>query len=200
MPARPPTSPANVPAAPARRAFTMVELIVVVVILAIAAVAIVPKFSGTARQDADNSVERVAELLRMFAFRESLGSQQVALWRDPADGRIHLLVKDAMGDAGGPPDWRADRFAAPVALVDGLELVNVEVDDDAMDPSEWIIASVPGGERPQVEFRLVGHGIDSTVTLPGGSPAVVRVDADKPAPIARFPIDLNRQGRSDEPW
>jgi type II secretory pathway pseudopilin PulG len=106
----------------------MVELIVVVVILAIAAVAIVPKFSGTARQDADNSVERVAELLRMFAFRESLGSQQVALWRDPADGRIHLLVKDAMGDAGGPPDWRADRFAAPVALVDGLELVNVEVD------------------------------------------------------------------------
>jgi hypothetical protein len=178
----------------------MVELIVVVVILAIAAVAIVPKFSGTARQDADNSVERVAELLRMFAFRESLGSQQVALWRDPADGRIHLLVKDAMGDAGGPPDWRADRFAAPVALVDGLELVNVEVDDDAMDPSEWIIASVPGGERPQVEFRLVGHGIDSTVTLPGGSPAVVRVDADKPAPIARFPIDLNRQGRSDEPW
>jgi hypothetical protein len=46
----------------------------------------------------------------------------------------------------------------------------------------------------------VGHGIDSTVTLPSGSPAVVRVDADKPAPIARFPIDLNRQGRSDEPW
>ena len=87
-----------------------------------------------------------------------------------------------------------------VALVDGLELVNVEVDDDALDPSEWLIASVPGGERPQVEFRLVGHGIDSTVTLPGGSPAVVRVDADKPAPIARFPIDLNRQGRSDEPW
>ena len=70
----------------------------------------------------------------------------------------------------------------------------------ALDPSEWLIASVPGGERPQVEFRLVGHGIDSTVTLPGGSPAVVRVDADRPAPIARFPIDLNRQGRSDEPW
>ena len=114
MPARAHASPATVPAA-ARRAFTMVELIVVVVILAIAAVAIVPKFSGTARQDADNSVERVAELLRMFAFRESLGSQQVALWRDPADGRIHLLVKDGMGDAEGTPDWRADRFAAPVA-------------------------------------------------------------------------------------
>jgi hypothetical protein len=43
-------------------------------------------------------------------------------------------------------------------------------------------------------------GVDSTVALPQGSPSVVRVDADKPAPFAREPIDLSRAGRDFEPW
>ena len=186
---------------PAARAFTMIELIVVVVILAIAAVMVVPRFSGTARQEADNGIERVAELVRLFAYRDAMGSQQVALWRDGTDGRIHLLVKDRdPADDGEAPDWRADRFAAPVALPDGLEVAEVRVDDARVDPLEWLVSSVPGGERPKVEIRLVGHGLDSTVSLPAGSPSAVRVDTDKPLPFARFPIDLERQGRGDEPW
>jgi prepilin-type N-terminal cleavage/methylation domain-containing protein len=183
------------------RAFTMIELIVVVVILAIAAVMVVPRFSGTARQDADNGIERVAELVRLFAYREAMGSQQVALWRDGTDGRIHLLVKDRDPAAEGEaPDWRPDRFAAPVTLPDGVEVAEVRVDDARVDPLEWLVASVPGGDRPKVEIRLVGHGLDSTVSLPTGSPSAVRVDVDKPLPFARFPIDLERQGRGDEPW
>lgn len=183
------------------RAFTMIELIVVVVILAIAAVMVVPRFSGTARQDADNGIERVAELVRLFAYREAMGSQQVALWRDGTDGRIHLLVKDRDPEAEGEaPDWRPDRFAAPVTLPDGVEVAEVRVDDARVDPLEWLVASVPGGDRPKVEIRLVGHGLDSTVSLPTGSPSAVRVDVDKPLPFARFPIDLERQGRGDEPW
>jgi prepilin-type N-terminal cleavage/methylation domain-containing protein len=183
------------------RGFTLIELVVVVVILAVAAAMVVPRFSGTARQEADNAIERVEDLLRMFAFRESLGVQQVALWRDPVDGRIHLLTKDAPEPGSDEvPDWRPDRFASPVALPEGLELATLEVDDDSRDPGEWIIPSVPGGERPQIEVRLVGHGFDTTVTLPSGGTGVVRVDADKPAPVARFPVDLNRQGRGDEPW
>jgi prepilin-type N-terminal cleavage/methylation domain-containing protein len=182
-------------------AFTLIELIVVVVILAITAVAVVPRFTGTLRQESSNAVDRVAELMRLFAYRQSLGSQQVALWRDGNDGRIHLIVKD--GDPEDPtaaPEWRPDRFAAPVALPDGLELVEIRKDDQRVDPSEWTIASVPGGERPKVEIRLVGHGVDATVVLPPGSPSVVRVDADKPEPFARAQIDLDQAGRSQEPW
>jgi prepilin-type N-terminal cleavage/methylation domain-containing protein len=82
-----------------RGGFTLIELIVVIVVLAIASVAIVPKFTGTARQEADNAVDQVAEIMRLFAYRQSLGSQQVAIWRDGADGRIYLLVKD-----GNPED------------------------------------------------------------------------------------------------
>lgn len=184
-----------------RAAFTMVELIVVVVVLAIAAAAIVPRFTGTATQESSNAVDQVAELLRLFAYRESLGSQQVALWRDGNDGRIHLLVKDVdPADPDAPPEWRPDRFAAPIALPAGLELAEIRKDDQRMDPVEWTIASVPGGERPKVEIRLVGHGIDSTVVLPTASPSVFRVDADKPEPFARDVIDLDQAGRDREPW
>lgn len=183
------------------RAFTLIELIVVVVILAITAVAVVPKFTGTLRQESSNAVDRVAELMRLFAYRQALGSQQVALWRDGADGRIHLIVKDVdPADPTSAPEWRADRFAAPVALPEGLELLEIRKDDQRVDPSEWTIASVPGGERPKVEIRLAGHGVDATVVLPPGSPSVVRVDADKPEPFARAEIDLDQAGRSREPW
>ena len=186
---------------PARRAFTLIELVVVVVILAIAAVAIVPRLGGTVRQESSNAVDRVTELVRLFAYREALGSQQVALWRDGNDGRIHLLVKDVdPADPDAPPEWRPDRFAAPVALPTGLELAEIRKDDQRIDPVEWTIASVPGGERPKVEIRLVGHGIDSTVVLPTASPSVFRVDADKPEPFARDVIDLDQAGRDREPW
>jgi hypothetical protein len=62
------------------------------------------------------------------------------------------------------------------------------------------VANVPGGERPEIEIRLVGHGIDSTVSLPAGAPSAVRIDVGKPAPFSRFPIDLEAQGRGSEPW
>lgn len=186
---------------PAQRAFTLAELVVVVVILAIAAVAVVPRLGGTARQEASNAVDRVAELVRLFAYREALGSQQVALWRDGADGRIHLIVKDRDPEnPDEPPDWRADRFAAPVTLPEGLELVDARIDDRRVDPGEWNFASVPGGTRPKIELRFAGHGVDSSVVLPSGSPSVFRVDADKPDPFARDMIDLDRTGRDDEPW
>jgi len=185
----------------ARRAFTLIELIVVVVVLGIAAAAIVPKFTGTARQEADNAVDQVAELLRLFAYRQSLSAQQVALWRDGNDGRIHLLVMDSdPADPEALPAWRPDRFAAPVSLPMGVELVEIQSNDQRVDPTEWTIASVPGGERPKIAMRIVGMGVDSTVALPQGSPSVVRVDADKPAPFAREPIDLSRAGRDFEPW
>ena len=184
-----------------RRAFTLIELIVVVVVLGIAAAAIVPKFTGTARQEADNAVDQVAELLRLFAYRQSLSAQQVALWRDGNDGRIHLLVMDSdPADPEALPAWRPDRFAAPVSLPTGVELVEIQSNDQRVDPAEWTIASVPGGERPKIAIRIVGMGVDSTVALPQGSPSVVRVDADKPAPFAREPIDLSRAGRDFEPW
>lgn len=185
----------------AARGFTMIELIVVVIIVAIAAAAVVPRFSGSARQEADVSIDQVGELLRLYAYRQSLGSQQVALWRDGVDGRVHLLVKDSdPSDPTAAPEWRSDRFAAPVALVPGLDIDEVRVDDKRVDPGEFTVASIPGGDRAKIEIRLVGHGLDSTLVLPAGSPSVVRVDADKPAPFARVPIDLNRSGRERDPW
>jgi hypothetical protein len=81
-----------------------------------------------------------------------------------------------------------------------VELVEIQNNDQRVDPVEWTIASTPGGERPKIAIRIVGPGVDATVALPQGSPSVVRVDADKPAPFAREPIDLNRAGRDYEPW
>ena len=184
-----------------RRAFTLIELIVVIMVLAIFASAIVPRLGSTVREEASSAVDKAAELVRLFAYRQSLGAQQVALWRDGADGRIHLIVKDIdPEDPDAPPEWRADRFASPVALPEGLELVDARVDGQRVDPAEWNIASVPGGERPKIELRFVGHGVDASVVLPAGSPSVFRVDAGNPEPFARDLIDLDRAGRDDEPW
>jgi prepilin-type N-terminal cleavage/methylation domain-containing protein len=184
-----------------RRAFTLIELIVVIMVLAIFASAIVPRLGSTVREEASSAVDKAAELVRLFAYRQSLGAQQVALWRDGADGRIHLIVKDIdPEDPDAPPEWRADRFAAPVALPDGLELVDVRADGKRLDPGEWTIAGIPGGERPKVELRFAGHGVDASVVLPSGSPSVFRVDAGEPDRVARDVIDLDESGRSREPW
>ena len=104
------------------------------------------------------------------------------------------------------PNTSSDSNNGNIGVVDGrlksyeAELVEIRKDDQRIDPAEWTIASVPGGERPKVEIRLVGHGIDSTVVLPTASPSVFRVDADKPEPFARDVIDLDQAGRDREPW
>jgi prepilin-type N-terminal cleavage/methylation domain-containing protein len=192
----------TLPRTPARRrAFTLIELIVVVVILAVLAAAVVPRLGSTVRQEASAAVDQAAELVRLFAYRQALGSQQVALWRDGADGRIHLIVKDVdPADPASEPEWRADRFAAPVALPPGLELADARADGKSLDASEWTISSIPGGERPKVELRFVGHGLDASVVLPTGSQTVFRLDADQPERVARDVVDLDQSGRSREPW
>lgn len=177
------------------------EIIVVAVIIAIAAAMIVPRFSGTARQESDVAVERVAELVRLFAYRQALSSQQVAVWRDGADGRLMLLVMDVNpDDPDAAPDWRPDRFAAPVVLPQGLEITDVLMDDRRLPVDEWMIASSPGGSRPKIEIRLAGNGLASTIALPSGSASVVRVDEGREAPFVRVPIDLQQAGRDREPW
>ncbi len=173
----------------------------VVVILAIAAIMVVPRFLGTARQEADIAVDRVGELMRLFAYRQALGSQQVAIWRDSSDGRIQLLVMDANPEnPDAPREWRMDRFAAPVRLPDGVEVTDVLMNDQRMRTDEWLLASVPGSLRPKLEIRIAGHGVDATLVLLPGTASVARVDEGREAPFVRVPIDLRQAGRDQEPW
>lgn len=184
-----------------RGGFTLIEIIVVVVVLAIVAAAVIPRITGTARQEASVAVDRLAELLRLYAFRQAMSTQQVALQRDGWDGRIYLFVRDLDPDAPDePPTWRPDRFAAPVALPRGVELTEVRVHEQRQPEDEWTITSVPGGARPKVEIRVVGNGVDALLVLPAESAAVYRVDAGQPPPFARTAIDLDRAGRDLEPW
>jgi type II secretory pathway pseudopilin PulG len=176
-------------------------LIVVIVILGVMAAVIVPRFMGTARQEASVAADRVGELMRLFAYRQALSSQQVGLWRDGADGRMHLLVMDAdPKDPSATPEWRSDRFASVVTLPSGVDVTDVRVNDQRQRNEEWLVASVPGGARPKIEIRVVGNGVDATLVLPAGSPSVVRIDEGQLAPFVRTPIDLDRAGRDQEPW
>lgn len=173
----------------------------VVVILAIAAIMVVPRFLGTARQEADIAVDKVAELMRLFAYRQALGSQQVAVWRDGSDGRIQLLVMDANPEnPDAPREWRMDRFAAAVRLPDGVEVTDVLMNDQRMRTDEWLLASVPGSIRPKLEIRIAGNGVDATLVLLPGTASVARVDEGREAPFVRIPIDLRQAGRDQEPW
>ncbi|MBL9140980.1 MAG: hypothetical protein JNK53_03855 [Phycisphaerae bacterium] len=179
----------------------MIEIIVVVVILAIAAMAVVPKFLSTAKQEGDVAVDRVGELLRLFAYRQALSSQQVAIWRDGGDGSIQLLVMDTDPDKpDAKPEWRVDRFAARVRLPDGMDVTDVRMNEQRMRTDEWLLSSTPGALRPHIEIRVAGNGVDSTLVLPRGSASVVRVDEGRESPIVRIPIDLQQAGREGEPW
>lgn len=185
----------------ASRAFTLIELIIVVVILAIMAAAVVPKFMGTARQEANVAVDKVGELMRLFAYRQALSSQQVGLWRDGENGSMHLIVMDTdPEDETSEPEWRPDRFASAVSLPSGMDVQEVRVNDQRQPPDEWLVASVPGGARPKIEIRIAGNGVDATLILPAGSPSVVRVDEGQLAPFVRTPIDLDRAGLDQEAW
>ena len=93
-----------------------------------------------------------------------------------------------------------DKTLPPRVYVRAGRYYHVSADGKRLDSGEWTIAGIPGGERPKVELRFAGHGVDASVVLPSGSPSGFRVDAGDPDRVARDVIDLDESGRGREPW
>lgn len=189
-----------------RRAFTLIEVIVAVVILAVLSAMIVPRLSRTTKAEHENAVEKLRDLLSMYAFRDATSSQQIAIWQDPETGWFALLIKDrdplATSEDGDRSryEWVADRRILPVALPRGMELDALSVDGLDVAGTDWLIPTVPGGGRPSIEMHLISGTIDTVLRLDSNSVVPVRIDAGAPSLPSRESTDLDQYGTRGEKW
>ncbi|MDA0214774.1 MAG: prepilin-type N-terminal cleavage/methylation domain-containing protein [Planctomycetota bacterium] len=189
-----------------RRAFSLIEVIVAVVIIAVLSAMIVPRISRTTKAEHENAVEKMSDLLSMFAFRDATSSQQIALWQDPETGWFAMLTKDrdplatSEDGEGSKYEWATDIRLAPVVLPRGLELVDLSIDGVEVLGSDWLIPSIPGGGRPSIEMHFLSGSIDTVLQLDSNSMVPTRFDAGGNSVQNREILDLDQYGSRDEKW
>ncbi len=186
----------------ALRAFTLMELLVVLVLLGFIAAMMVPRMIGNESREFRLVCDQVADLLTMYARRESLSTKPVGLLYDEQRHWLYMMefdideesnLRDAM--------WQHDSTIRPVRLPDFVTLTDVRSDGDHVDISQWPLTTRPGQDRPAVTLSLRGPDNDVvTFHLPPYAVAPRRFgDNERSSPFAS-PIDLNAIGRSRGEW
>ena len=183
-----------------RRGFTLLELIVVIAILAVVSSVVIPRLRDLSKGKADVTIERLSELLGLFAWRDNAGSQQCALYMNPDSGAIELWTLEPNPNRPtDPAEWTPDRFVQPVVVAEGVEL-EVLSDGMRLDGNEWRIVGSPSGNRVRIEIRVLTDGFDSMLVLEPSAAMPTRVDNGKVVEDQRAARDLDARGMSREPW
>jgi prepilin-type N-terminal cleavage/methylation domain-containing protein len=187
-----------------RRGFSLVEILVAMTILVILAAIVVPRFGSARRTDALLAGDQIEDVLRMWAFRSSVGTQQVGVWRNPETGLLTIMVRDYAPDAdpaaGDVPEWIPDFLSNPVRLPETVEIVEVQINYEVQDPLDFFVQTNPDRTRPQFLIRLRDSSEGETVvSIEPYSNAPIRVDAGR-TPAVRMPVDLDAEGEENSPW
>ena len=170
-----------------------------IAVLAILAGLIVPRMGGITPRQETVAVDRVADLLTMFAFRSSAGKQPVGLMYHGRSRTFELLILDIdPTQRGDPVVWQPDRLSMPAPLPEGMELAFAREDLSTLPDTEWMIATKPGGERPRIELRLEGQAIAVDLMLEPYALAARRSDRQNVA--VRERRDLDEEGLDRERW
>ncbi len=188
-----------------RRAFTLIEVIIAVAIIAIMAALVVPRLTRTTKSEHDAVIDRVEDLLSMYAFREATSSQQIALWQDPETGWLTILVAERDLEAAGESrnqraEFVADRRLQPVALPPGMELTDLTIDGLDVSGTDWLIPTVPGGGRPAIEMHIVSDVVDTVLRLDSTAISPIRIESGRPGPAVRETRDMSQYGSRGEKW
>lgn len=187
-------------AQPVRRGFTLVEAIVVVAILAIIVAFIAPRVSTVRRTEGRYAVDQIADLLRMWSYRNSMMTQQVGIWCDPERDEVRLMIRDI--DPQRPDDgpvWQEDRLSMPVRLPDDVWFSEVYIDGTAHSTTDWFVQSNADGSRPRFELAISSGNDVTRLLVEPYSTAVARSD-DASGGSTRQRVDLDREGARDLPW
>ncbi len=191
-------------AVPTHHGFTLVEMVVVIAILTVIMAMTLPRMLGRESRVLQLTADRVADLLTMYAQRESLSSRLSGIWHDTETHRLVLMVLDADGATlDQPAQWRPDRTVKPVQFPSSVDVdrgVGASIDGAMVDISQWPIATEPGKPRPRIEISLYDDdGRVKTLVLPAH--AMKPYDLDDPEALAtRESIDLDAAGRHREDW
>jgi prepilin-type N-terminal cleavage/methylation domain-containing protein len=185
------------------RGFTLIEVLVVVALIAIMAAVIVPRFSGNEQRQFQLAVDQVADLLTMYAQRESSGSTSVGLEQDYGRNELLLVVLDIDPTRRGAPSaWMRDHNTRPVRLPKFMrpEDVVVFADGEAVDISQWPLTNNVGQDRPSIEIAMYGPRTSANLKLPPYAVAPIRTDDLRDSAGVRERVDLDASGRSREDW
>ncbi len=187
------------------RGFTLVEMVVVMAVLAVVMALTVPRMFGRESRVLQLSTDRVADLLTMFAQRESLSSRPSGILHDTDAHRLVLMVLDADGATlDQPARWRPDRTVKPVQFPPSVDVergVGASIDGTMVDISRWPIATEPGKRRPSIEISLYDNdGRVKTLVLPAHALKPYDLDDTDALLASRQPTDLDAAGRQREDW
>ncbi len=184
-----------------QRGFTLVELLVAAAILAVMATFLIPSFFTVDRRRDKLAVDEVEDLLTMYAYRDSTGTQPVALAEDPETGAIGLWVKDVDPLAPERPAvWMPDRFSDPVILPVNLQLTQLLLDGRDELVQGWTITRAPSEPRPLVEIVISSRDTEVSLILGPTSLSPYRLENGVVTGLVRQAIDLDRRGLDREEW
>lgn len=184
-----------------RGAFTLVEALIVVAILAILASIVVPRFAAVRRSEDRLAADRIEDLMRMWAFRNSVMTQQVGIWRNPDNGLVMLMIRDIDPlRPDEPPVWQMDRLSSEFSLPDSTVFVEVLIDGEPQDPAEWFVQSNADGSRPRFEVAIDGPSGTTRLWIEPFTNGVRRMDPSARDAAVRVPLDLDREIGERTPW
>ena len=182
----------------AHRAFTLLEMIVVVIVIGIMSALIIPRMGGSRYREYSLTVERVQDVVLMFAHRISTSKQPAALRFDPQKNRFELLTKV---EDDGDFFWEPDPLAKPVNLPSWFEeeALSIFVDGEYVDTMQWPVTTTPGEARPLIEVSIEWDEHTSLISLPAHAMGPnLWFDGEGTEPL--MPIDLDAIGQGREEW
>ena len=181
-----------------RRAFTLLEMIVVVIVIGIMSALIIPRMGGNQYREYSLTVERVNDVVLMFAHRGSTSNQPAGLRFDSQRNQFELLTKV---DEDGEYFWKPDPLARPVTLPDWFDehALSIFVDGEYVDTMQWPITTTPGEARPLIEVALDWEEHSSLISLPAHAMGPnIWLNGEGTEPL--MPIDLDASGQGREEW
>lgn len=189
------------PARPTRCGFTLIEMIVVIMVMAIMATLILPRLFGNDHRQFQNVADQVSDLLMMYAQRESLGTKPVGLWEDTDRRQLTLMTLEVLEDSlETQSGWVIDRTVRPVSLPNDVSILDVHVDGESVDISEWPLQSPPGQLRPSLAIILEGPNGIITIAMASHSLVPLQIHSEQYGEWMGGPVDLDAAGRDREDW
>ncbi len=183
---------------PTRNGFTLLEIIIVVAVISIMATLVIPRLGSKQNLEFNLAVERVNDVVLMFAHRVSTSNQPSALRFDSNNNRFELLSKF---EDNGNYYWAPDPLAKPVTLPNWLDknAVAIFVDGELTDTTQWPVTTTPGETRPLIEVAINWDQHSALISLPSHAMGPnIWLDGVGTEPL--IPIDLDAQGRGREEW
>jgi len=173
-------------------------MIVVIMVIGIMATMIVPRLDGNREREFGLTVDRVSDVILMFAHRASTSNKPVGLRFDPESKQFELLIKF---EEDGEKFWGYDPLTPPITLPRWLESdsIYLYVDGELTDTSQWPITALPGENRPLIETILQWEQHEVNISLPSHAmgPSVL---FDGIGEEVLVPVDLDSEGRGRDEW